>query len=640
MKTLWIIVPALLMLGCVEDDDAFIDAGIDTATDSEFVDSELNQGSDSVAESTDSLEATDEESTDSLEATDEESDSPGSSDEGQTDTGDTDRGTDTAGPDDTGDTGVDTGSDTGTVTSEGTVLYDGETVFYASGEAWDSTSSISESTADPYSAPNHIRADVITSGGWGAVVYYFYSGATEDWTEATRLSMQAKADSAVDVSFALIFVDGADYSFGSEVSLELSTSYQAFDIDVASVSQDVDPAQVAGMILYGGTGRFTVDVDDVVLFTGDIGTPDTDIPDTDIVDTDIPDSDVIDSDSVDTDLPDTDVIDTDTVDTDTTDVGPTEAVHFFGRFDRRDPQSPACAWSNCGFGVRFEGDTLDVKLSGAGAITFQVVLDGEVYGEITTDGWEWSSDPSVNTYRVAEGLTAGEHDVELYRNPEAMFGAVAFHGFEAVNGSLIESPPPFDRKIEIIGDSISAGYGNDGCPFSAATEIGASAYGPLAARQLGAVANVEAWSGKGMVMDYNGGTDEQMPYLYGYALPDDPQTGWDYADYIPDVVVVNLGTNDFNGGVNRNTYMATYEEFVIRLRGYYPDAYILCAVNSSGDAFSDEVDEIIADLGDPNVEKIELGVPNWSGCDGHPDLAAHRMMADTLAARLRAELGW
>jgi hypothetical protein len=45
-------------------------------------------------------------------------------------------------------------------------------------------------------------------------------------------------------------------------------------------------------------------------------------------------------------------------------------------------------------------------------------------------------------------------------------------------------------------------------------------------------------------------------------------------------------------------------------------------------------------LGDNNVEKIELDALNWSGCDGHPDIAAHQVMADTLASRLRNELGW
>ena len=221
-----------------------------------------------------------------------------------------------------------------------------------------------------------------------------------------------------------------------------------------------------------------------------------------------------------------------------------------------------------------------------------------------------------------------------------MFGAVTFHGFIAPDGDLVASPFPFARRIDIIGDSISAGYGNTGCPFSAATEKGALAYGPIAARALGAIAHVEAWSGKGMAMNLDGSTNELVPDLYNYALPDDDQTGWDSGDFIPDVIVINLGTNDFLAGVDRNNYIIAYEEFIARLRMDAPDACILCAINGSGDAFSDEIDEVIADLDDANVEKINLNGPNWNGCDGHPDLAAHQSMGDALAAHLRTRLGW
>ncbi|MBN2716546.1 MAG: SGNH/GDSL hydrolase family protein [Deltaproteobacteria bacterium] len=222
-----------------------------------------------------------------------------------------------------------------------------------------------------------------------------------------------------------------------------------------------------------------------------------------------------------------------------------------------------------------------------------------------------------------------------------MFGAVSFHGFSAVNGSIVPSPPPFSHVLEVIGDSISAGYGNDGCPFSAETEIGSAAYGPLAARTLGAVAQVMAWSGRGMVMDLAGNTQDQLPSLYQYAIAtgDSPVT-WDYSDVIPDAVVINLGTNDFSGGVNRSVFISTYETFVTRLRGYYPNAYVLLAINDASDAFSGALDTVISNLADPNVEKINLESPNWNGCDGHPNLAAHQAMANTLANRLKTELGW
>jgi hypothetical protein len=46
------------------------------------------------------------------------------------------------------------------------------------------------------------------------------------------------------------------------------------------------------------------------------------------------------------------------------------------------------------------------------------------------------------------------------------------------------------------------------------------------------------------------------------------------------------------------------------------------------------------DHGDSKAKKINLNVPNWSGCFGHPETVADQAMGATLAARLRQELSW
>jgi lysophospholipase L1-like esterase len=318
-----------------------------------------------------------------------------------------------------------------------------------------------------------------------------------------------------------------------------------------------------------------------------------------------------------------------------------EVVHLFGRFDRRDPLVPECAWTSCGVAVTFRGTGLDVELSGAGGIGLRVVLDGVPGQRLVTQGGEWGWQETASVYTVVAGLADTEHTVELWREPEAMFGPLRFHGFvPAGNGALLASPRPYDRRIEIVGDSISAGYGNLGCPFSAATEDGFAGYGPVAARALGAEIHVEAWSGRGMARNYDGSTDGLLPELYDLALPDDGTSQWNHVAWVPDAVVINLGTNDFNGGVNPTTYVAAYTAFVSRLRGLFPNALILCAINNSGDSFSAAIDEVLADVADARVLKINLDAPNWNGCNGHPDVVADQAMGASLAARLQLELGW
>lgn len=73
-----------------------------------------------------------------------------------------------------------------------------------------------------------------------------------------------------------------------------------------------------------------------------------------------------------------------------------------------------------------------------------------------------------------------------------------FFGFRCA-GRFLTPPEGPARRIEVIGDSITCGYGVDGadqyCPFSAATENHYRTYAAIAARDLGADLATLAWSG-------------------------------------------------------------------------------------------------------------------------------------------------
>ena len=84
------------------------------------------------------------------------------------------------------------------------------------------------------------------------------------------------------------------------------------------------------------------------------------------------------------------------------------------------------------------------------------------------------------------------HDVALFKRTEAFQGAVDFYGFvPGAGGALVATVPAVTRRIEVIGDSISAGYGNEGpdqnCHFTPDTENAYLAYGALAGCVIHAV---------------------------------------------------------------------------------------------------------------------------------------------------------
>jgi lysophospholipase L1-like esterase len=334
-----------------------------------------------------------------------------------------------------------------------------------------------------------------------------------------------------------------------------------------------------------------------------------------------------------------------------TDAGP-PAVRFVARVDRSNPAGPRFAWSGSTILARFTGASIGVRLA-----------DATDYFDVRIDGVLQSSPLAISAgktdYPIASNLSAGPHELSLFRRPEAHYngsGDTTFLGLILdPAGALLPPSAPASRRIEIVGDSTTCGYGDEGtsqnCPFSLATENYDVTYGAVAARSVGADLITIAWSGKGMYRNYAGDMNETMPVLYGRTLPDQAMSSWDYASWIPDAVVINLGSNDFQQGDPGQPYIATYTAFIQRLRGYYPNALIVCAVGPklSGQQLTIARGYVMGIVsarnaaGDSKVDFVELpqALPSEGyGCGGHASIATHQRMGDTLAAELKAKLGW
>jgi lysophospholipase L1-like esterase len=333
----------------------------------------------------------------------------------------------------------------------------------------------------------------------------------------------------------------------------------------------------------------------------------------------------------------------DTGDESSTTGEPTEpAVHWVGRYDDSDGVHHRFGWSGAGLVVRFDGTGASVTMDDA-AGWWTVVVDGQVQAPLTTSGGEQS-------YTLTTGLPAGEHVVELYRRTEGSFGASSI-GEVALEGELLP-PPAVTRRIEVIGDSITCGYGNEGsdkfCNFSADTENHYLTYGSIAARVVGAEIVTVAWSGKGIINNYGNDTFEPLPQVYDRIIAGEP-TAWDFS-WQPDVVVINLGTNDFStdGDPSEGDFVGAYAAFLAHLRDVYPDALIMPVAPLLGgdeltmvEGYIQSAIDMRAGAGDTNLAFANINVdPIGWGCDYHPSVATHEAMAELLADELALQLGW
>lgn len=216
--------------------------------------------------------------------------------------------------------------------------------------------------------------------------------------------------------------------------------------------------------------------------------------------------------------------------------------------------------------------------------------------------------------------------------------------------------------IEFVGDSITCGYGVDdedaSHAFRTATEDASRAYAYRTAQLLDADYSLVSLSGYGIVSGFSGDgrrhDDQLLPTYYqrlGFSYSEcdagQPQAwAWDFCERQPDVVAINLGTNDASYCTTeerRLMYRADYAMFLRTVRACNPDAHILCTLGVMGDALYPYLEDAVADYrrdtGDENVSllRYEPIIEELEGyvADYHPTERTHTRVAGILADRIR-----
>lgn len=308
------------------------------------------------------------------------------------------------------------------------------------------------------------------------------------------------------------------------------------------------------------------------------------------------------------------------------------------------------AWSASRIQFQFRGTSLVLHLTCLPGMDHDMSREVEDFYALVVDG-EMSvlriSDQQ-RTYPMLEGLTEGVHEVILFKRTEASVAEGVFKGIElSEGGELLTAAPRPRRKIEFIGNSITCGYGNEGpdqhCHFSPETENAWLTYSHLAAQRLGAEYVSICYSGRGVFQNYNKTREGTLPQIWDLYSPQ-LDVAWDFS-WIPNMVVVNLGTNDFAGGVpDAASFNEAYQDLFKDIRQRYPMTKIVCITGSMMqgaplDRLREYLDQCVRELGEVGIKGIyrldmspqgDLGY----GCDWHPSVAQHEKNARELAEYL------
>lgn len=334
---------------------------------------------------------------------------------------------------------------------------------------------------------------------------------------------------------------------------------------------------------------------------------------------------------------------------DAVDAGPVAPFHLVGRVDTRDPAAPMLGFPGSEIRVRFAGPVIEATLSDRATSLWDVAVDGVLGAPLAVSG-------PLRVYGVASGLGPGPHDVVLTKRTETLLGVTTLHDLAAPGGTIVPSPVPNGRRLEFVGDSITCGFGVLGadatCPFTAETESEPSAWAARASKQLSALHTSVCWSGLGVYRNFGGETTGTMPELYGRAIADDPTSVWDHS-FVPDAVVVALGTNDFAGGKGDPgpAFADAYAAFLTTVRAAHPASAIVLATSPMLSTPNHELHrghllramEMRAAAGDTNLSLVDIPEQDESdglGCGYHPSLVTQEKMAARLVAHLKQTLGW
>lgn len=277
-------------------------------------------------------------------------------------------------------------------------------------------------------------------------------------------------------------------------------------------------------------------------------------------------------------------------------------------------------------------------------------------------------DEKEKTFTVLDEAEARDVVVRIVKLSETAMSTCGIRSISVDDPAGIRPTPAKARRIEVIGDSITCGYGVDDevaeHHFSTTTEDVTRAYAYRTAEMLDADYSLVSISGYGIISGYTATGEEkvtaqQLPKFYeklGFSYGTFQKkiaatVKWDFDAFKPDIIVINLGTNDdsytLDNPERREEYRAAYVEFLKVVRRNNPDATILCTLGVMGDRLYPmvyrAVQDYTAETGDTNIHSMKFDVQKASDgyvADWHPTAVTHGKAAEKLTAEIRKLMGW
>ena len=340
-----------------------------------------------------------------------------------------------------------------------------------------------------------------------------------------------------------------------------------------------------------------------------------------------------------------------------------ENVKQLGRTYYSDKDILWCAFSGTGAEFKFSGTKCTINIVGDSVSTTSevdnharvaiYVNDKRVVDEMLTK--------QENQFVVVDETEATNATIKIVKLSETANSTFGIGSIE-VEGGKIEPTEKKELLIEFIGDSITCGYGVDDEDrdhhFSTTTEDVTRAYAYKTAQTLNADYSMVAISGYGIISGYSSDdkpvSNQTIPQYYdtlgftygGFGSEKPQDIKWDFSSRQPDVILINLGTNDSSYTKGKEDRLASFTEeygkFIKTIREKNPDATIICSLGIMGaqlySSIELAVNTYVEETGDENIELFKFSEQRQEdghAADWHPTETTHIKAAGKLVEKIQ-----
>ena len=285
----------------------------------------------------------------------------------------------------------------------------------------------------------------------------------------------------------------------------------------------------------------------------------------------------------------------------------------------------------------------------SGEVVMTATSVGDTYYTVYVDGVRLEQRIQIKDRKLKVTIAKFEgtkfHTIKVLKQSESAWSTSYIESL-AFEGALLDKPKNRDITIEVLGDSLTTGYGNLGVRSEGNAQGGntplkqdaTQSYGFLAAEKLNADCNIVAWSGVGLDIGWTHAPFDT--YYERHNFHRESKVAYDYSMQAPDVLIVHLGANDFtyerdNNSADKSKFVEKGIKLVEDIRkgynknmpviwAYDPDEGVPHYIKKISDHFGGEASGFYI------LELEWQSTDSYWGASGHPSVAAHEKHAQMI----------